>query len=166
MSAETKRFLNKTEKMMGLFDFVASKGHQLLRTCNMNMGANIMIVVEHSTTDEVVLKKMKELIEKQGFNWYDVYLTQLSKTEKENVDMKILENEVKILEPKKIVYLGHKPYFEKDKSYSMPKERYDVFKMMVENPDKKTECFSGLANEVIYAVIEFAFKGVSVDESV
>lgn len=160
----------KTEKMVELFDRAIAAGNKSGFTINcepnFQVNSNVAIVVDHKFTNEFIMNSIKKLFESNNCNWYDVYITPFTKSENKNVNVRLLENELKIVQPKRVLYLGFPVIVKYGETYSISKERFDTFLMMAQDETKRTDCYTALRNEFLHAIVNFAGKGVAAIESV
>ncbi|WP_459482588.1 hypothetical protein [Clostridium saccharoperbutylacetonicum] len=102
---EDKYFANG-EIIQKIFD-VVRKNFILKDSLFGNYAADTIIAINLNESKlSIIEERVKEFYDRNGADFYDIYLTLYEKTNDDMINNKLLEKEIQIIKPRKIIYLG------------------------------------------------------------
>ncbi len=100
------RYFTNGEIIQKIFD-VVRKNFVLNDSLFGNYAADTMIAINFTGPKlNIIEDKIKEFYEKRDADFYEIYLTLYEKTNEDRINKTLLQKEIQIIKPGKIVYLG------------------------------------------------------------
>jgi hypothetical protein len=144
LSAEDRELANsyftKAYKVENMFEIVRKS--LPIKDPIGNFNSDIVCILDFDKVNDKVIRIMQKVYEINHKNIFDIYITPFRKTTNMDVNNKLLQNELLIVSPKRIVSLGAEgidpgmklPSVEH--TYWMSKERFDTFVECVGDAEK------------------------------
>lgn len=98
-----------------------------------NYNSKVIIIVDFDKMDDKILKLIKRFYEINSQDFYNIYLTPYNKTGNNKIDDKLLEKEIELINPDRVISLGYDNLNLISESMSMSKADYDYFYSCVGN---------------------------------
>lgn len=105
-----------------------------------NYASDIMIIINGGMPEvNIIVEKIKDFYEENNADFYDIYLTTYRKTINEKINKALLQKEIEIINPSKILYFGFDlNHTSVDKpSFALSKTDLDLFISAVEDFNEK-----------------------------
>lgn len=155
-------YFTKQEAITELYEIVMAKFK--LNGCGHfgNYNAKVMFIVDFKNTNDKAIEIIKKFYEDNNANFYSLYITGINKFNNEKINIQVLNKEISIIKPSRIVILGSNIKLNLDeKSYLSI--TYDELNTIIDCIDdgeniKKYSNFSEVRKNVINA-FKFAIYG-------
>lgn len=98
-----EKYFTNGEVIQKIFD-VVRKNFILNDSLFGNYASDTMIIINGSINN--ILEKIKDFYDDNNADFYDIYLTLYEKTINEKINKTLLQKEIEIINPSKILYLG------------------------------------------------------------
>lgn len=105
LNCEKDKYFRNGELIQKIFD-AARKNFDFNDSVFGNYASNTMMIIECDSNEvDMVLDKIKEFYNDENADFYDMYLTLYKKTINEKINDALIEKEIEIINPDKILYM-------------------------------------------------------------
>lgn len=128
-----------------------------------NYASDTMIIINGSmTTINIIVEKIKDFYDDNNADFYDIYLTSYEKTINEKINKTLLEKEIQIINPSKVLYLG----FDFDyPAHNLSKVDLDLLVLGIDDLNKMKTHEYECANKKFILLLKYAItKNNAVNE--
>jgi hypothetical protein len=111
-----------------------------------NFDSDVVCIIDFDKVNDKIIKILQKFYEVNKDSVFNSYITPFHKTLNDNINLKLLTNELQIINPKRVLVLGVEglntdPIMQQFKGERMSKENYELFvnslgdKEMMKNPE-------------------------------
>lgn len=113
----TYNYFTKFEAITNLLEIVLKK-KKLIRGSFGNFNAKTVFIVNYDNTNDKIIEIIKKYYDANNADFYSLYVTSIDKFNDKELDLKILDKELKIINPNKIIVIGSDISFENSVSFN------------------------------------------------
>lgn len=134
-----------------IFDAVR-KNFMLNDSLFSNYASDTMIIINCSTDmTEILTEKIQEFYDDNNEDFYDIYLTIYAKTINEKINQTLLQKEIEIIKPSKVLYLGFDYPI-----HALSKSELDLLLFGIDDTDKMKTIEYQFINEKFRELLQYA----------
>lgn len=98
------KYFTNGEIIQKIFDVV--RRHFVLNDSLFGNYASHTMIIINSSKANIIVEKIKDFYDENNEDFYDIYLTTYEKTVNKQINETLLQKEVQIIKPSKVLYLG------------------------------------------------------------
>lgn len=131
-AAVAKKYFTNGDILQKIFD-VVRKNFDIIEPMG-NYDSDIVILINDDLSlNNNVIKIIKKFYDVNNRNMYDTYITSYSKTSNDKINTTLVQKEISILKPRRVIYLGMNSL--NGDNHFLNKVEFDLFKSSIGNAD-------------------------------